>query len=250
MNVFKRAWGSTARTAYRIGLFFVIASPSVFAGPQPSQITGIAHVAFRVSDLEKSRAFMHRLGFEEAFALTGNEKATEAFFKVNDRQFIEIYERHDSQPLGWMHVCFESNSLPALDDLYQSRSLDPSKVVKGGAGNLLFSLHDPEGRVVGFTQYMPGSRHTLDHGLHLGPGRISDELEGIEVPSPSLLPAQRFYVDGLGLVGQSASPMAHLRIADTDQWIALRSGGTDHRPRFIFRVKNVQQAARTLASRN
>ncbi len=45
---------------------------------------------------------------------------------------------------------------------------------KAAAGNLISSFNDPEGRVTEFTQYMPGSRHTLDQGQHLGAGRVSD----------------------------------------------------------------------------
>lgn len=40
--------------------------PGVFA--QAPALAGIAHAAFRVSDLPKAREFYGKLGFEEAFA--------------------------------------------------------------------------------------------------------------------------------------------------------------------------------------
>src|SRR5580704_8654725 len=78
------------------------------APPPPANLAGIAHVAFRVSDLARSRAFYQKLGFEQAFAFNKDGAITEAFFKVNDRQFIEIYPPQASQSIGFMHLCFES----------------------------------------------------------------------------------------------------------------------------------------------
>src|ERR1700761_8647837 len=92
------------------------ADTSVPAGPA---ITGIAHVAFRVSDIDKEVNFLGKLGFEEAFTNTSGAKTMEIFVKINDRQFIEIYPQTDpKQPLGWMHVCYESGDLNGLDAAY------------------------------------------------------------------------------------------------------------------------------------
>ena len=93
---------------------------SAAACAQTGQITGIAHVAYRVTDLDKEVAFFQKLGYQQAFTVTSPAgKVTESFIKVNDRQFIEVYPQPDSaqpptQPLGWMHVCYESDDLPAL----------------------------------------------------------------------------------------------------------------------------------------
>src|ERR1700734_3170939 len=75
-------------------------------------LAGIAHVALRVSDLNRSRNFYQKLGFEGAFTLTKDGVITESFLKVNDRQFIEMYpQQQSSQPIGFMHVCFEGADL-------------------------------------------------------------------------------------------------------------------------------------------
>ena len=89
---------------------------------QPANQTGIAHVAFRVADLDASRAFYAKLGFEQFFAMKQGERTTEAFLKINDRQFLELYPRTEpSQPLGLMHVCYESGNLEALHAEYVAR---------------------------------------------------------------------------------------------------------------------------------
>jgi hypothetical protein len=67
-------------------------------------IIGIAHIAFRVSDLDREVAFLGKLGYEESFAMTNAGKTSEVFIKINDRQFIELYPQTDpKQPLG----CFK-----------------------------------------------------------------------------------------------------------------------------------------------
>ena len=137
--------------------------------------------------------------------MTNAGKTTEVFIKVNDREFIELYPQTDpSQPLGWMHVCFEAGDLNVLQQYYASEGLNPSPVRKAAAGNLISSFNDPEGRVTEFTQYMPGSRHTLDIGQHLGAGRISTELMGIDLPVREGAAMKEFYTD-LGFEAEDAN---------------------------------------------
>ncbi|HEV2134393.1 MAG TPA: VOC family protein [Terracidiphilus sp.] len=170
-------------------------------------IDGIAHIAYRVSNLDNELAFLKKLGYEEAFRMTRAGRTSEVFVKVNDRQFIEVYPRLDSnQPLGWMHVCYESADLNALHDSLVGQGLSPTRVQKASAGNLIMSLKDPDGRVVEFTQYMPGSLHTQDQGKHLGANRVSDTLLGFDLPVGSLRAAKEFYTRlGFGVEGTDRS---------------------------------------------
>jgi catechol 2,3-dioxygenase-like lactoylglutathione lyase family enzyme len=182
-------------------------------------LTGIAHVAIRVSDLERSRAFFHRLGFEQAFAMDKSGAPTEAFFKVNDRQFIELYPRRDAaSAVGFMHVCFEASDLNAVHQDYVDHGLAPNEVRRAGAGNLLFTLQGPDQpgppsdlrgaatQNIEYTQYMPGSRHTLDRGQHLGRDRIARRIAGVGIPFGDPAAAEAFYVDKLSFV-RSAHPL-------------------------------------------
>lgn len=168
------------------------------------EIDGIAHIAYRVSNLDAELAFLKKLGYEEAFRMTREGRTSEVFVKVNDRQFIEVYPRTmPNQPLGWMHVCYESADLNALHDSMVAHGLAPRPVQKAGAGNLITSLKDPSGRTTEFTQYEPGSLHTLDRGKHLGANRVSDTLLGFDVPVQNLHAAQEFYTN-LGFEVESA----------------------------------------------
>jgi catechol 2,3-dioxygenase-like lactoylglutathione lyase family enzyme len=187
-----------------------VAAPVVAQNASPN-LAGIAHVAIRVSDLERSRAFFHKLGFEEAFAMSKSGSPTEAFFKVNNRQFIELYPRHSlGEAVGFMHICFEATDIDAVYQDYVEHGLAPSPVKRAGAGNLLFTLQGPDepGQAsdlrpavtqnIEYTQYMPGSRHTLDRGQHLGPDRLAEQIAGVGLPITDPATAAKFYIEKLG----------------------------------------------------
>jgi len=166
---------------------------------QSTDLDGIAHVALRVADLDKSRQFYETLGFEKAFEFAEADKATELFMKVNDRQFIELYPRtQDSQAVGLMHVCYEVRDIESLGIAYTQRGLNPPEAKKFRACNLLFVVHDPEGQIVEYTQYLPGSLHAEDKGKHLGERRLSSQLQGVASPVKDVAAAKAFYVDKLG----------------------------------------------------
>ncbi len=215
-------------------------------------LTGIAHVAIRVADLEHARDFFHKLGFEESFAMDTGGTPTEAFFKINDRQFIELYPRRDaSSAVGFMHVCFEAADLNAVHQDYVNHGLAPNQVRRAGAGNLLFTLQGPDQpgppsdlrgaatQNIEYTQYMPGSRHTLDRGQHLGPNRIADRIAGVGIPfadpaagsnvlrTQAVVPARCSSVTGWG-----SCPCATLvHPTSKSKLCRLPSGSTDNVPR-------------------
>jgi len=209
------------------------------------QLDGIAHIALRVSDLDSSRNFFRRLGFEESFSLASGGTVKEVFVKINDRQFIELYPRGDAhQTLGWMHVCYESDSLNDLNSSYVARGLKPSPVVKAGAGNLIFSLKDPEERVIEFTQYMPGSLHFVDRGKHLGEHRISNQLIGIRIAASNLALLERFYKSGLGFDEQHVKSRLRMRVSSaSNQWVELGDPNAARQTEFWMLVPNANEAA-------
>ena len=202
-----RIWHSLkGRRAWLASLGLACAIPVALAQQPSANLAGIAHVAIRVSDLEQTRAFFHKLGFDEAFAMDKGGSPTEAFFKINDRQFIELYPRRDpSASVGFMHICFEASDINAVHDDYVAHGLTPIAVRRAGAGNLLFTLQGPDEpgppsdlrsaatQNIEYTQYMPGSKHTLDRGKHLGPDRVADMIVGVGIPVADPHAATEFY---------------------------------------------------------
>jgi catechol 2,3-dioxygenase-like lactoylglutathione lyase family enzyme len=169
-------------------------STAAAAPVQAPNLAGIAHAAIRVADLDKSRDFYAKLGYEEAFNMSQGGKTTQSFVKINDRQFIELYpQRQPSDTIGFMHVCFESADIQALHDTYVARGLTPIAVRKAAAGNLLFTMEGPEKQNLEYTQYMPGSRHSNDKGLHLGANRVSEQIVAVGVEMQAPAAAAAFY---------------------------------------------------------
>jgi len=224
------------------------------AGPlsaESSVLDGIAHVAFRVNDLEKSRQFYEMLGFQQSFQFDEGGKVTQAFMKISDRQFIELYPRtEDSQSLGLMHVCYEATDIESVRNAYLKNGLTPTETKKARAGNLLFVLHDPDGQLVEYTQYLPGSLHSEDRGKHLGTGRISTHLQAAATIVKDPAAEQAFYIDKLGF--RSAGSNAREQIvrvpgsrSDEVNFVARDSS----RSQITFEVANVKRAREALHRR-
>ena len=199
----KKKCGMGGKRSSLIGILSLALLAPLAVAQQPATnlappLAGIAHAAIRVADLDASRAFYRKLGFEEAFAFDKNGVTTQSFIKINDRQFIELYPRQQpSDAVGFMHVCFDSADIAALNAFYRGRGLTPNPVRKAAAGNLLFTMEGLEHQNIEYTQYMPGSRHSNDFGQHLGPDRISTALVAAELEMQDPQAAKAFYTDKL-----------------------------------------------------
>jgi catechol 2,3-dioxygenase-like lactoylglutathione lyase family enzyme len=176
------------------------------AAPAPP-FNGIAHIAIRVKDIAASVAFYNKLGFEEAFAMHAKDgSVSQSFIKINDKQFIELYPVSSSNPTQdkpeFLHLCFEGVDLNAIHDFYVAEGLTPIAVRTAGAGNLLFTMKGPmqfrDPQNIEYTQYMPGSLHSKDTGLHLGPNRIADKMVSVTLAMQDPAAARTYYVDKLG----------------------------------------------------
>ncbi len=228
-------------------VFLVLGRPLALA--QSDDLNGIAHVAFRVAELEKSRQFYESLGFERAFEFTDAGKVTEQFIKVNDHQFIELYPRTlESQSVGFMHICFEAGDIESLRAGYIKKGFAPSEVKKFRAGNLLFVLHDREGELVEFTQYMPGSLHVEDKGKHLGEHRLSVHLQAASTPVKDLALERSFY-EKLGFVDVGSSGSSLGLPGNSNDGLDLRVNGAPTQSHLVFSVAGLNQTADLLRQR-
>ena len=217
------------------------------------ELTGIAHVAFRVAEVQKSREFFERLGFEQAFEFADPGKPPVAYIKINDRQFVELYQRADaSQPVALLHVCYEASDLQALRKEYLKRGLDPAEARKFRAGNLLFTLHDPEGQLLEYTQYMPGSLHFEDRGKHLGARRVSDHLLRAVNSVRNVQAEAAFYTAKLGFrdMGLEAASAVRLQIpGNSGEEVDLDPADRARQPQLVFAVQDLRRTANELRGR-
>jgi catechol 2,3-dioxygenase-like lactoylglutathione lyase family enzyme len=215
-------------------------------------LAGIAHVAFRVSDVGRSRSFYNSLGFEQAFAFADPGRPPVSYLKINDRQFIELYGPGEgSQSIGLMHLCYEASDIDRVQKEYEARGVAAPESRKARAGNLLFSIRAPDGQTIEYTEYMPGSLHSDDRGKHLGRSRISDHLVGVVVPTRDLTAARDFYLEKLGFLVDPRRNDSHelwLRLpGDSGEELGLEKADT--KPKILFMVPNLSRAESDLRRR-
>jgi catechol 2,3-dioxygenase-like lactoylglutathione lyase family enzyme len=180
-------------------------------------ITGISHVAFRVSDLEKARHFYTGvLGLPEAFTLGSTH-----FMKVNDDQYIEVQLGAPAEGnLRMTHISLVTTSVEKLHAMLLERGLHPADLKPTGTdGNRSFRLIDPDGNIIEFTEYQPGSLHSNARGKFEDAPRISSHLQHGGFPVKDLHAAMAWYHDKLGFVrvfpGDPAKPelpLANMRM--------------------------------------
>jgi catechol 2,3-dioxygenase-like lactoylglutathione lyase family enzyme len=198
--------GNKARTASAAATGTPGAAPSRAGRDHPAELPllGLAHVGFRVADLEAARAFYHGvLGYDEAFDLKAPDgHIAIAYFKVNDNQFIEIFPGIPPDRTVMMtHVAFYTGDLERLHQLMEERGVSPGKINTGKDGNRSFGVRPPPGQnleFLEFVQYTPQGWHRQSQGKALDERRISTHLEHAGIIATDFAAARRFFVDQLG----------------------------------------------------
>ncbi len=231
-----------------LALGCAVPNASLAQPPRPdAAVVGIAHIAFRVSDLDRELAFLGKLGYQESFAINNGNKVAEVFVKINDRQFIELYpQSNPPQPLGWLHVSYEVGDLNTLYKFYDSTGLKFLPLRQSGSGNLISAINDPEGRVTEFTQYLPGSKYVLDQGQHLGSNRVSTELMGLDLPVKDGAADKEFYSD-LGFEANEENGNVRITApAAPGLHIELRVARPKAQPQFLFPITDARRTEQQL----
>ena len=207
------------------------------AGPAaPAHILGVANAALYVHDIAQSRQFYGDfLGFAEPFSLTkpdGSLRVT--WFKINDRQLIELFPEVAPKTDRLIHVGFETDNAEALRLQLKARGIAvPDQVSPGQIGTPHFAVKDPDGHTIEFIQYRPGSRPAQDNGQHLPATRVSAHLTHVGLMVHNLPAALKFYRGLLGFTevwrgsgnGKTLSWVS-LRVPDGTDWVEFMLYGT------------------------
>src|SRR5689334_11273003 len=85
------------------------------APPRP-KITGVAHIALFVHDMDKARWFYKDLlGFGEPYSLNKPDGGLAmTFIKVNDRQYIELFPETQAGTDRLNHISVETDDAEAM----------------------------------------------------------------------------------------------------------------------------------------
>lgn len=215
----------------------------------PPRLVGIAHVAIRVADLDRSRAFYGKLGYAQPFVLTGkNGEVTESFLKINDQQYIELYPSDAEHPPAFLHVCFEAQNLPGLYPVYTANGVVAPPVKKAGAGNLLMAWKGPEDQTEEITEYQPGSRHSNDFGKDLGADRVSTHLLGAVVPMRAPQAAAQYFQQKMNFTNDGTHEGAVVTTPPGlhGTYFAFRSGDAPEKVVLLFQVASPKETVARL----
>ena len=169
--------------------------------PQRPRITGVAHAAFFVHDMEKAREYYKDfLGFDEPFDLKNADGSLSvAFIKINDRQYVELFPEREAGGDRLNHIAVETDNAEAMRLYLKSRGVAvPDKVNQARVGSTNFSVKDADGHGVEFVQYGADSWMSRDKGQHMPPGAISADMRHVGILVGDLDAALGFYGKILG----------------------------------------------------
>jgi lactoylglutathione lyase len=208
----------------------LFASVAVFgAEPQRPPILGVAHISLFAHDYESSRAFYHEfLGFEEPYSLKNADGSPSmTFFKVNDRQYVELSPEKTAGSDRLNHYAIQTTDAEAMRQYLRARGIEvPDRAPKGRIGNLNFMIKDPEGHSVEIVQYAPDSRTVQENGKYMSDARISQRMMHVGIIVTDLDAETKFYTEVLGFKetwrGSSTGKVlswTNLKVPDGDDYI-------------------------------
>jgi catechol 2,3-dioxygenase-like lactoylglutathione lyase family enzyme len=185
------------------GIILGLAAALVAQAQAPARphILGIAHVAFSVSDIEKSRAFYKDfLGFAEPFKLNNADGSLAlTFIKINDQQYLELFPGLDPDADRLHHVAVQTDDAERMRLYLAVHGVKvPDYVPKGRIGNLNFNISDPDGHTIEIVEYAPEGWSMREKGKFMPAGRISQHLLHAGILVGDLAAAMRFYGEILG----------------------------------------------------
>jgi catechol 2,3-dioxygenase-like lactoylglutathione lyase family enzyme len=251
-----------------MALFLTMVSIRAADVPAPARprILGVAQVALYVHDVATARKFYRDfLGFEEPLALNNPDGSLRAaLIKVADRQTIELLPETAPATDRLNHFSLETDDVEAMRLYLKSRGIAvPDQVTKGTVTTAFFQVKDPDGHIVEFMQFGPGSWTVKDTGQHLPATRLSPRISHAGILVRHLDAALKFYGDILGCTetwrgsgnGQVLSWVT-MKVPDGNDWVefmlydkmpALASLGISHH--LCLEVPDLASTAKILAGR-
>ncbi|HEY3381174.1 MAG TPA: VOC family protein [Vicinamibacterales bacterium] len=184
-----------------LALLVLVSTATVTADPPRPRIAGLAHVGLFVHDVEKARAYYRDLlGYTEVFPVRNDDGSLRlTYFKVNDRQYIELFPERAVGTDRLAHVAFETDNAEALRQYLKAKGVAvPDKVNKGRIGNTAFTVKDPDGHIIEFVQYEPDGMTVKESGKSLGTDRVSPVMRHAGFLVGTLDASMTFYRDLLG----------------------------------------------------
>jgi lactoylglutathione lyase len=221
-------------TTLAASLLTPLVAPSLLAQTvDRPKILGVAHMALYVKDLAKTRQFYEQfLGFGEPFTLPPKGSTTGVrimFVKVNDNQYIEIFNEKDRGEGQLNHISIYTENADRMRDYLATKGVEvPEKVGTGQTKNKNFNIKDPDGHIVEIVEYQPDGWTTREKGKFMSDARIADHIMHVGVLVGDLEKSLAFYHGILGFnefwrgsgSGKSLS-WVNLRVPEGQDYVEL-----------------------------
>ncbi len=239
---------------------------SAQGAPARPAVTGLGHVGLFVRDIGASRAYYRDvLGYAELPPLLNADGSLAlTFFKVNDRQYIELFPEREAGGDRLAHIALETSDVEAMRVYLKSRGVTvPEKVNRGRVGNTSFTAKDPDGHIVEFMAYGTDGVMAKAKGSLMAANRISTNMRHAGILVGSLEAALAFYRDILGFRetwrgsrdGQTLD-WVNMQLPDSDDYIEFmlyselpEAGKRGSQHHICLVVPDIQTAAATIQSR-
>jgi len=253
------------RSATASAAYLPAAKPAVVERPP---IVGVAHIALKADDLAAAREFYgHVLGFAEVTNLDENFASGEQMlcFKVNDHQYIEIFEKKGMSPNEdrLINIGFETTDVSRLRAYLASRDVYVGSMEPGPGRLTGITVRDPDGHDVEFVQYLPDGVESRYFGKFLPDTRVSDHMIHVGVTVADRAAADRFYGDILGFklmwyggMKDDRVDWVDMRVPEGTDWLEYMLNVHNPSPRtlgvmhhFALGVSSIQTAYQTATER-
>jgi catechol 2,3-dioxygenase-like lactoylglutathione lyase family enzyme len=193
------------------------------------RLTGVAHIALYAHDIDRSREFYTGfLGFQEPFSLKNPDGSLSmTFFKINDRQYVELLPETQAGTDRLSHIALETDDAAQMLAYLASRGVKtPARATRDRIGNASFDVTDPDGHTVEIVQYEPDGWSMREKGKFMNENRAANHMSHVGIIVASLEPALKFYRDILGCQeiwrgSQDGKYLSwvNMKVPDDDDWV-------------------------------
>lgn len=186
---------------YLLACLLMMSSMLAQTGVARPRVLGLAHVAFRVSDLGRTNSFYENLlGYQEPFSIKdANGSTTIAFVKINDEQYVELFPANGQNRGQLDHFALYTDDLTAMRSYLVAQGVRIfTDIHKGRVGNSFLTIRDPDGQSIEILQYSSNSLTARAQGKFMPDSRISNHITHVGIVVSSVGPSMKFYRDVLG----------------------------------------------------
>jgi lactoylglutathione lyase len=189
-----------------IGIAIALVTVALGADTPPRpRIVGISHAAFFVSDMAKARAFYEGfLGYQSPYSIPRPKGGELVWIKISERQSVELFPGSEVEPGAdrLYHIAFEVEDCDAMLAYLRAKGvagLPPGPGAPlGRIGNKNFTIKDPAGNGVEFTEYTPAGWTMREKGKYLPATRVSQRMSHVGVMVGEFEASMKFYGELLG----------------------------------------------------